>query len=790
MKFIKNKCEVSPEFVCTCAKKFNISPLIMEQIINRGNDDIEKITEFLNPTSRSFHNPFLLSGMSEFVERIKKVKKSNERVLIFGDYDMDGVSATAIMIKTLKILGINANYYLPNRFVDGYGLTNSVLDKIKKEYNPQLIITVDCGISCYEEVEYARDKYGIEVIITDHHEIPDILPKTLCLNAKLPNQKYGFNGLCGTGLAFKISEALIGNQAKEKFLAIACIATIADIVPLVDENRAIVFKGLKMLNKLPIGLKLLIKKLGININKCTSSEISFKLAPKINASGRMGDAQDSLKLYLNDNVMECKSLIDKILHHNNNRRDLCTVVENDCNEVLNKINMYSPSIIMASKNWDQGILGIICAKLVSQYSRPVFLFTEIDGEMKGSARSLDGINIHNLLSSMKDILETYGGHPLAAGLTLKSENFNDFIKRVNNYLWENYDSDIFVPKQDYDIEIKVEDLTEKFIKDIKTLEPCGNENEALKFYIKTKNFSFAPMKKYYNHCNIKLENKLNLVNFNCLEEYGKLKLADEVQIVFELQQDGYGNTLKGIVKALDCEFNSLKHFDNMQIIPQIEQLKYLNTPSYAKYTLYNSLNNFNVKNNFGTAFVINSAKGYEKFKKIPFNKSVNKIDVESGIGSTGINTMFIYPQNIEFARSYKRIIFFDPIIDLSYLAKINQISNAELFIPNEKPDKNFFNQLNLSRENFAKIYTSLIKIKNNFVSLFSLYSDLKKSQKIDFSYKEFYCAVLVFNELKILKLQILENKMSFKINKKIKTELNKSNVYKTIQNYKNYSKNK
>ncbi|MDD4816259.1 MAG: single-stranded-DNA-specific exonuclease RecJ [Clostridia bacterium] len=782
MRFVKrNFSDISPSFVMECAKEFDITPSIMEQIILRGNDTKQKITEFLKPTTNSFHNPFLLCNMQKFVDRVNLAIEKKERILIFGDYDVDGVSATAIMLKTLKILGVNAKFYLPNRYVDGYGLTNAVIEKIKTEFNPDLIITVDCGISCYQEVEFAKT-LGIEILITDHHEIPEILPNTIVLNAKLPNQEYKFNGLCGTGLAYKIAEALIGEKA-EFLLPIACIATIADIVPLVDENRAIVYFGLKKLSLLPIGIKHLFKQLNVSISKCTANEISYKIAPKLNASGRMGDAKDSLKLYLSENISEIKVLIEKILNHNTNRRDLCSLVENDCGDILSKINLSAPSIIMSSKDWDQGILGIICAKLVSQYNRPVFLFSEVDGELKGSARSIKGINVHTLLASMQDILETYGGHPVAAGLTLKTENFDNFIYRVNNFLFENYEQDLFIPQENYDIEVKIEDITPKFIKDLQCLEPCGCDNETPKLFIDTNNFIFSPMKNFSYHCNIKIGGKLSLVNFNCANDYSKLKIAGNIKVVFEMQNDKFGSGLKGIVKHLDCDLSKLKNFSKNSTLPYLEQIRYLSTQTRAKFNFYNQneTNLFDTKSCFGTAFVVNSDFGYKVLlNKCKLEKLV-KLDVCHGTENSGHNCVFVYPSSIEFARSYNKIIFLDSVVDFSYIAKINQISNAEIFLPNMKYQASFFKKINLSRENFAVIYKDIEKLTNQYPSILDIYLNLKKIKNIAYSYKEFYCAFIVFLELKFISFNKSENAFLLKITNNQKSDLSNSKIYNTLQ---------
>lgn len=780
MKFIKNNQSVQvvpADFLAEASQKFDISPKVMEQIILRGNDTIEKIEAFLNPGQSEFLDPFDLNGMHELVERITKAKEAGETVLVFGDYDVDGISATAIMLKALKVFGINAKYYLPNRYVDGYGLTNEVLKKIKRIYNPNLIITVDCGISSYQEVEFARS-LDIEVLVTDHHEIPEILPDTIVLNAKIPNQKYGFDGLCGTGLAYKIATALIGKEA-EFLLPIACLATIADIVPLLSENRAIVHFGLKKLEQLPIGLKLLFKNLSLKLNNCTSTDISFKVAPKLNASGRMGDAQDSLKLYLSEDVAECQKLIAKILEHNDNRKELCSVVEKDCANILGKLNLTAPSIILSSKDWDHGILGIICSKLVGEFHRPVFLFSEHDGELKGSARSIPGVNIHKLLSSMPEILEVFGGHPVAAGLTIKPQNFDEFVRRVNEYLLKNYNSDVFVPSYTYDIEVSVDELTPKLLKDLLRLEPCGCDNETPKLFLKSNDFSFTPMRNYYNHCNLLIDKKLNLVKFDALADYSKMKCAKELGIIFELQAGFKASSLRGIVKAIDCELDSLTDFENTEILPCVEQIKYQNVRQRARFETYTSPN-FKIDSFFGTAVVVNTQKGFEVFAKHFDKNQFVKTDVFSGKENSGLNALIVCPKDITFAKFYRKIIFLDPIIDLSYVAKINQISSAEIFVPQQKPNYEFFSTLNSTRENFGRIYKDLCSKKLKFGSFQELYQKLKGKKEDFYTFYEMYSAICVFEELGLLEIgTTLPYELSIKAGQK--TVLTNSRVYRRLQ---------
>ena len=253
------------------AKKYNISPIVLELMERRGVTSEEKLKKYLNPTDSCFYDPFLLSGMKELVERIKLAIENNEKVLIFGDYDVDGVSASAILIKYFAERNFYVDYFLPNRYVDGYGLTKDSILRVKDKFNPSLIITVDCGISCHEEVEFAK-ALGIDIVITDHHDIPEILPNTIVVDPKLPNQQYPFRSLCGTGVAFKVVQALSGLEEAKKHLGITAIATIADIVPLEDENRAIVKFGMATFEKtLPLGIKMLFEENKMQLNSINTT---------------------------------------------------------------------------------------------------------------------------------------------------------------------------------------------------------------------------------------------------------------------------------------------------------------------------------------------------------------------------------------------------------------------------------------------------------------------------------------------------------------------------------------
>ena len=744
-KFFNQNVESTSFF----ASRFNISPKIMELILSRGINTEEKIREYLNPSV--FHDPFLIKGMKELKERIFVAKELKDKVLVFGDYDVDGVSATAIMIKALKKLGIDASYYLPNRYVDGYGLTNTVIDKLIKKFNPDLIITVDCGISCYSEVEYAKSK-GIDIIVTDHHEIPEVIPQTIVLNAKLNGQEYPFKELCGTGLAYKISQALLGEKSAEEFLPIACVATIADIVPLVDENRTIVTRGLKLFEKyLPVGIKHLIKENKIALSKITSTDISFKIAPKLNASGRMGDASDSLKLYLETDLVKIKKYIEKIKVHNQKRQDICNKIFEDCEKALKKINLKDNRVIsLASKAWDQGVLGIVCSRLVEKYHRPVFLFSQVGDDLHGSGRSIDDINIHELLSSLKDILETYGGHSMAAGLTLKRDKYEEFTKRVNAFVFEKVDDKVFIPLSYYDEEIKLEEITESFLEELKLLEPVGCSNPKPKFKITASEVEIVPMKKFPQHATIKIAD-LELIYFNFINHYSKMFFSRQKSFIFEFQNQ----TKKGLISDFDGG-SFIKEGINQLIEPlEIEQLSFQKN-SLAKYSYYtkNDLLAYvtsTLPSVFGTAFVTFSAYDYINFSKSYSTQGIFHFGI-CDEECLGYNSLLLSPIGLEWAKNFSKIVFLSPVLDEGFIAEINKISNAEILIPvDKKQSLHRFRNIDLSRGLFGKIYSKIISKENNsYNNMFDCYFDC--FPKRDVSFESFYVALLVFNELQFFKI--------------------------------------
>jgi len=768
--------------------EINISPLVLELFNKRGYCSKSEIDNFLNPKDSNFYDPFLLHDMDRLVKRIEKSVKNNEKVLIFGDYDVDGVSASAILIKYFSSKNFYVDYFLPNRYIDGYGLTNETLLMIKEKFNPALIITVDCGISCFKEVEFAKT-LGIEIAITDHHDIPDKIPDTIVVNAKLDGQEYPFKSLCGTGLAFKIVQALCGLEEAKKYLGIASIATIADIVPLVDENRAIVKLGMRDFEQnLPKGIKMLFEENKLPLS-ASSTDIAFKLSPKINAAGRMGDAGVALKLYIKDDKILLKNTIESLNELNTQRQSLCNTVYEDVKKKLSKINIANyNSIVLSDKKWDSGILGIVAAKVANDFNRPTILFQDLGEELKGSARSVNDINIFIAISSLKEVLEAFGGHKMAAGLTIKKSNFAPFLSNLNKFLDEHYEPKDYVSNDDFDLDLRPEQVSAKFVEDLELLEPCGCGNpKPLINLTLSERATFSPMPKHPNHITINAGG-LNIVAFNSYKYLPLLKNSNSKQVTVELQESAFRNKkyLKGVAKNITTGEISKPKNNDILCGEYIKQLFYSKdtvkrTKIYAKNELQN-LVSLAEKEFFGTLFVSFSYASYKdfctSFKDIKLQHYMFEV-----ISNSGINSIVISPSNLGNFSAYKRIVFLDAVLTKGFLGNISKVSNALQFIPKDKKvEKSIFNNIKTDRVVFGEYF----KLLSNFASKqSSFYADadlfrILCAENKHLDYKQFIFCFYVFIELGIFEVENDLGLYTLKENKKVVSQLTNSNFYNSV----------
>ena len=765
---------------------FKLDPNIIRLLFLRGYKTKEDISAFLSPSTGKFYDPYLLKDMDKVVVRIRQAIANKERITVIGDYDTDGISATAIMYKYFLSVGHMVNTFLPNRIADGYGLSFDTIDKVKSMYNPNLIITVDCGISAYEEIEYAKS-LGIEVIVTDHHDIPQITPKCLIINPKMLGQKYPFKDLCGAGVALKVVQALTNIKTSLKYLSIASLATVADIVPLVDENRIITHYGIKhQKENFPLGIQKLIKKLRIDV-PLTSTDISFKLAPKINATGRMGDPNIAFNLYIQEDPKEISKNISALLDLNEKRVNETNSIVDEAIEMLSNVNTSSLGVIIVkNEKWESGVLGIICSKLVDIYNKPACVLSMIDGELKGSLRSIPSINIYEALSAVDDTLVQFGGHNQAAGITLKPENYNLFCDKLNKYILSKYNQEDFLIEKKYDLDLSKMTLTDKFLKDLIVLEPFGLCNEKPLFKLTFNNVNVSPMPKFPNHIKAKVNN-IELVGFNLGQYMYNFNTNSNKTIILELGIDKFGGTqkIKGIIKHIS--FSKLNTTVKSEFVSgtYINQLKYISFEKSNGGTLrileedklFNFIEKVSNKSKFGTLVISNSTDSYTKF--IEKNKYIDNYELYNINNKTGINTILFAPLQELNLNNYETVILLDPPIHIGYVNYLQSL-NKNVIMANKQFDLKNLKNLDTNRAVFAKYHNVLKTYVSNQKceeDIIALYAKIKKANPhfTNIKFNEFNFVILVLSELGICKVK--GGNIEFT---EIKSKLTESNIYNFI----------
>ncbi len=783
---------INKDFIQEMSNLFNLDNHLIHLLCSRGIDTQEKIKKYLNPSMIDLYDPFLFEDMQSAVELIERHISKNSKILIFGDYDVDGISASAILIKYFRSVGARVDNFMPNRYEDGYGLTNDTIDKIFNDRKPDLIITVDCGITAVEEVEYIKSQ-GVDIIITDHHECGELLPNTLIINPKA-SKTYPFHCLCGAGVALKLVQALAGLNVASKYLPICAIATIADIVDLVDENRAIVSLGLKDLKSLPIGVQKLMQECGLNFN-CKASDIAFKLAPKINASGRMGSANTSLDLYLEEDVREIKRISAEILDYNVRRQQLCDKVYNDVKSELEHLDIFKLSaIIMSSVEWDSGILGIVSARIAEEYHRPTFLFSQVGNELVGSCRSVNGVNVHILLSNMSHLLTKFGGHPMAAGLTLEISHYDEFVRLTEDYVSKNLNKVDFLPTKTYDFMIEPDEVTIKMVEDIDRLEPCGHMNARPIFNMKLTNASISSLPKHPQHLVLAYPN-FNLLAFNSSDMYFVLSGNTSCNLLVDLNIDNYRNNKKisGIVKSIDYE--DIYRPNDDEII-QAEYIKQIIYPMDSVYT-FNNYNRDQLirmlvdmdKHVYGTLIVANDYNTYINFKSIFDSNNIFKNRVMSINDDTGLNTIILAPTNFESFNTFSRIIFLDPILNMGYISTLQKSTKSTIYLPHMIEGNNsIIKKINLSRSEFGRYFRLIQFAKENNITGYYTYNLFKNivsklKDKEIYSYLQFFVCMHVFKELNIIKTN--DNDSAILEITNVKNPLNASGFYNRLSTLKN-----
>ena len=465
------------------SQETGINPILCRLLIDRGVTTAEEAKRFFRPSLTDLHDPFLMDGMDKAVERINQALGRKERILVYGDYDVDGTTAVALVYRFLQQFTTNIDYYIPNRYNDGYGVSIKGVD-YAKETGVKLVIVLDCGVKAVSEIAYAKE-LGIDFIVCDHHMQDEVLPPAVAiLNPKLVGSNYPYPHLSGCGVGFKLMQAFIKDNGIEfsqliPYLDLVAVSIASDIVPIMGENRILAYHGLRQINHNPsTGLKAIIEVCGLRDKEIKINDIIFKIGPRINASGRIQTGKEAVDLLTEKDYNKALELSNQINEYNEARKDLDKNMTEEANRIVDGLEDLADkrSIVLYNEDWHRGVIGIVASRLTELFYRPSVVLTRTNDIATGSARSVADFDVYKAIESCRDLLDNFGGHPYAAGLTLKVENIEEFTHRFEEYVSENIHPTQTNAIIDIDEEIAFKDINIKLYNDLKRFEPFGPDN--------------------------------------------------------------------------------------------------------------------------------------------------------------------------------------------------------------------------------------------------------------------------------------------------------------------------
>ena len=525
----------------------------------RGITSLDEVEKFLNPSLSDLHDPFLMQDMDKAVNRLNKALGRKEKILNYGDYDVDGITSVALVYRYLQNYYSNVEYYIPTRYEEGYGVSDKSID-FAASLGVSLIIVLDCGIKAVEEIEYAKSK-GIDFIICDHHVPDDRLPDAVAiLNPKLEGNPYPFKHLSGCGVGFKFMQAfaqsngLTNSYELDSLLDLVAVSIAADIVPITGENRIMAYYGIKRLNTNPnMGLRSIIKICGMANKEITISDVIFKIGPRINASGRMQSGMEAVELLVTKDAADAYRKGKNIDQYNKDRKELDKRITEEANAILEDRGEIASSrkpIVIYNKDWHKGIIGIVASRLTEIYYKPAVVLTLSNGLATGSSRSVHGFDIYKAIESTRDLLENFGGHTYAVGLSLKEENIPEFTKRFEQYVIDNIKPEQLSQLISIDCELDFDEITPEFVGYLRRFNPFGPGNQ--KPIFSTKNvYDFGTSKlvgKNLEHIKLELvdsrsEVVLNGIAFNQAECFDYIKAHKPFEICYTIEENKHqGNS--------------------------------------------------------------------------------------------------------------------------------------------------------------------------------------------------------------------------------------------------------
>lgn len=550
------------EKVSTLSNELKINAAICKILVQRGLQDFEQSKDFFRPKIEHLHSPWLMKDMDKAVERVTRAITNNEKILVYGDYDVDGTTSVACMYQFLKSIYPNVDFYIPHRYKEGYGISVAGIE-FAKDNGFSLIVSLDCGIKAINMIALAGT-YGIDFVVCDHHTPDDILPEAYAiLNPKQKDCPYPFNELCGCGVGFKLIQAIcekleLPDETWIQYMDLLATAIAADIVPLVNENRVMTFFGLKRANENPsVGIKALLQ-LAQKKDALSVSDLVFLIAPRVNAAGRMDDAKLAVRLFIEKNYTHALELAEELQVNNTDRKETDADITQQALELIETNTIYTArkSTVLYKGDWHKGVVGIVASRLIEKHYKPTIILTNSNDKISGSARSVIGFNVYEAIHSCKDLLENYGGHFYAAGLTLKPENLNLFIDRFESVVSGSITEEMLSPEIVIDTEINFADITDTFYNIILQMEPYGPENMRPVFI--TKNVYETGMSRIVKEAHIKFSLKhgskiMNGIGFGLAEKFQLLQPNRPIDIVYTLDINVYRDVRSIQLKVIDLK---------------------------------------------------------------------------------------------------------------------------------------------------------------------------------------------------------------------------------------------
>lgn len=717
------------------AKNLGISQDFLRLLLGRGMSE-DELYDYLHPSLDNLSSPFEIEGMQAAVERIRTAIERKEKVLIYGDYDCDGICAISTLMLFLRDK-LDAFYFIPDRNKDGYGISVEALEKILSKRAANLVITVDTGITAVEEVEYLKQR-NIDVIVTDHHEPQEKIPDCIVVDPKV--QRRGFYDLCGAGVALKLVEAIAGREEACKYLDIASIATIADVVPLREDNRIIAYYGLKQITTSPRkGVKMLL-----NQEHVSSQDVMFRLAPRMNAAGRLNSAMKVVGLFLENDYFLLKTLTEELSRDNATRQELCEKAVEEAMSMLKGADFSDMGIIaLYSENWEPGILGIACARLVEEFKRPTVLFAKHGNELRGSARSVPSVNIFELFCSLSQYFTAYGGHSQAAGVSMKEENFSAFLQKANEILLATHQQDDFKHEITCEMQLPIDTDFLRFAKELELMEPTGYQNPKPSFLVSGEALKFEKI-GFSNHVKYVGKN-IDLIAFSkfshCL-----FPRTGKVNFEISLGINSFQNkeTAQGIIQSLS--------FENVCVGKEESRclnLHHLNHEGRANIqkTDLNTVESY-LKVPFGTLFVCFSQEDYDKL--VASSSRIGELPVLLATPRclNPENCVVVCPsEDFDFS-FYKRVIICGhPLCD-GYSAYLNSVCNECYALGDCLGD-----YAHITADVLRNIFKEILALSRQSARVSNahrMYASVCSRYKI--SEFDFYLALMIFDQLGIVKI--------------------------------------